>query len=442
MFLQRPLQLREPVPWTPRHLVQVDEAQRMSPHRHGQPKNHRGQIEKSGRNVCWHAPSSKYTRLTTIWDRPTNETHSLAPHAIASHRAATRFDTTTTSVLSTFDFHVSDSQVEPSSRRKSSASVAPLAVGPTTSAIQNERRSVAGHDTWWHIWANAVLSTNHVVVARDAEFVPLVAAHVVIGVAYWTHLACLSEFGSQVPCGKFGFARAVLGFYIGFLVAALQLLQFVAQTALAVLEMASFLTTEFDWLANVQPLLWLLTYATIGVLHCHVGRCRVACVGTLLMILGSWPQLGIDVVWKDHNNTILTSVGSTYVATLHLIAFSYIGVEAHTTVTYHVREPSTALPKGNLYAVKTLGILNLVRLVLPLAVSSMASWAVVPARFGAAFGLVLSSARLAQTMADSNLLPPCFRLPSISPPGDRRDLDCRIWPFVPACGISYCLALC
>ena len=64
-----------------------------------------------------------------------------------------------------------------------------------------------------------------------------------MALSYVVLCACLAEIGSAIPCrgGNYGLSRVVLGFYVGFMVGVLQLLEFILYASAAVLYVSQVL---------------------------------------------------------------------------------------------------------------------------------------------------------------------------------------------------------
>ena len=74
-----------------------------------------------------------------------------------------------------------------------------------------------------------------------------------MALSYVVLCACLAEIGSAIPCkgGNYGLSRVVLGFYVGFMVGALQLFEFILYASAAVLyisqvfKLLSFVSRQY-----------------------------------------------------------------------------------------------------------------------------------------------------------------------------------------------------
>ncbi|KAF0699576.1 Aste57867_9864 [Aphanomyces stellatus] len=306
-----------------------------------------------------------------------------------------------------------------------------------------------------HIWAmgiNTVLGCQFYGwnSALAHGFVPYMVAQSVVGATYIVYIASIAEVGGKVPGGSYGLARAVIGFYPGFLLACLEVFEYVAQSSLSVFYVGEFLTTTFEWSSAVQPVVWLVVYAALNwMLHMRlkiVFRFMVAyAIGGLLVpaflfLGGALPHTDFTTYAgaRTSNNLTEWSVGTfdaNVLATLPLVTNVFSGVESLTIVTGFAKDPAISIPRGSVLAIWTLVLLNVPMVFtvaslppglyatanatfvldtgyqLGLGVSpTLAEWLILPSQLGIAFGYMIPYARLTQAMADSKLLPGCLCL--------------------------------
>ncbi|RQM25097.1 hypothetical protein B5M09_010913 [Aphanomyces astaci] len=281
-------------------------------------------------------------------------------------------------------------------------------------------------------------------------FAPFFLAFVMMGAAYIIYVACVSEVGGKVPGGSYGLARAVLGFYPGFLLSSLELLEYTSFASVSVLYVTEFATTFFNWNEDYQPILWLLFYAVFIFILESRGKYVwwfmlvfvVLCLApTVLFVCGSLSYVNFQanaILVDDATNETTWATGdisSAFFGILPSTTVGFAGVESLTVVTGFVKDPAVAVPKGTVAAVWTLFVSN-IALILVLASlppglattstdeyfldrglslglgmsSGLSEWLMMPAQMGMAFGFFIPYARLTQAMADSNLLPSCLRL--------------------------------
>ncbi|KAF0709097.1 Aste57867_6094 [Aphanomyces stellatus] len=271
-----------------------------------------------------------------------------------------------------------------------------------------------------------------------------------MGSAYVVYVSCISEVGAKVPGGSYGLARAVLGFYPGFILGALELLEYISMGSVSVLFVADFCTHQFEWHPNYQPLLWLLEYLIFSWILSLRGKyvwpfiltmSGLAVLPVVLFLAGALghTNFAYNAIWVDAatNATSWASgnIQSAFFAWVPYTTWGFAGVESLTVVTGFVQDPTVAIPKGTVRAVRTLFLSNLCLLFvvasLPPGIattvhddyllsrgfqlgfglsSTLAEWLIIPAQLGMAFGFFIPYARLMQAMADSNLLPPWLGL--------------------------------
>ncbi|ETV70150.1 hypothetical protein H257_14315 [Aphanomyces astaci] len=306
-----------------------------------------------------------------------------------------------------------------------------------------------------HVWALGIVAViggqfygwN---VSFGAGFLPFFLSFVMMGAAYIIYVACVSEVGGKVPGGSYGLARAVLGYYPGFLLSSLELLEYTSFASVSVLYVTEFATTFFNWNEDYQPILWLLFYAVFIFILESRGKYVwwfmlvfvVLCLApTVLFVCGSLSYVNFQanaILVDDATNETTWATGdisSAFFGILPSTTVGFAGVESLTVVTGFVKDPAVAVPKGTVAAVWTLFVSN-IALILVLASlppglattstdeyfldrglslglgmsSGLSEWLMMPAQMGMAFGFFIPYARLTQAMADSNLLPSCLRL--------------------------------
>ncbi|RHZ25089.1 hypothetical protein DYB37_012259 [Aphanomyces astaci] len=254
----------------------------------------------------------------------------------------------------------------------------------------------------------------------------------------------------ELPGGSYGLARAVLGFYPGFLLGSLEILEYTSFASVSVLYVTEFATTFFNWNEDYQPILWLLFYAVFIFILESRGKYVwwfmlvfvVLCLApTVLFVCGSLSYVNFQanaILVDDATNETTWATGdisSAFFGILPSTTVGFAGVESLTVVTGFVKDPAVAVPKGTVAAVWTLFVSN-IALILVLASlppglattstdeyfldrglslglgmsSGLSEWLMMPAQMGMAFGFFIPYARLTQAMADSNLLPSCLRL--------------------------------
>ncbi|ETV97441.1 hypothetical protein H310_09769 [Aphanomyces invadans] len=301
-----------------------------------------------------------------------------------------------------------------------------------------------------HVWALGVVSViggqfygwNE---SFKVGFLPYFISQLFMGVAYVIYVSCIAEVGGKVPGGSYGLARAVLGFYPGYLLSCLEFLEYTSYASVSVVYVTDFVTTHLKMNSEYQPLVWLLFYAIcIGFLDSrgkYMWRCMlVLLVASLLpgvlFIFGSLPYVNFkkNAILHNFDNGETTwatgTISTAFFAILPSTTVGFAGVESPTVNTGFVKDPAVNIPKGTRAAVWTLLASN-IAMVLVLAslppgleiiatdefclnrglylgmgfTSRTAEWILIPAQIGTAIGFSIPIARLTQAMADSNLLP-------------------------------------
>ncbi|CAK4125186.1 unnamed protein product [Aphanomyces euteiches] len=117
-----------------------------------------------------------------------------------------------------------------------------------------------------HIWALGILCVigGHYYgwnTAYATGFIPFFCSQAMMGTMFIAYVACISEVGGKVPGGSYGLARAVLGFYPGFMLGCLELLEYVSFGSVSILYVADFMTEYFEWPRHYEPIVWLILYA-------------------------------------------------------------------------------------------------------------------------------------------------------------------------------------
>ncbi|RHY58161.1 hypothetical protein DYB30_012181 [Aphanomyces astaci] len=288
---------------------------------------------------------------------------------------------------------LSRTSITPTLSIKSFTTRPATSLGPTAPAdgckvveINHALVDPADKATTIHVWALGIVAViggqfygwN---VAFGAGFVPFFLSFVMMGAAYIIYVACVSEVGGKVPGGSYGLARAVLGFYPGFLLSSLELLEYTSFASVSVLYVTEFATTFFNWNEDYQPILWLLFYAVFIFILESRGKYVwwfmlvfvVLCLApTVLFVCGSLSYVNFQanaILVDDATNETTWATGdisSAFFGILPSTTVGFAGVESLTVVTGFVKDPAVAVPKGTVAAVWTLFVSN-IALILVLA---------------------------------------------------------------------------
>ncbi|CAK4818810.1 unnamed protein product, partial [Aphanomyces euteiches] len=350
--------------------------------------------------------------------------------------------------------------VESKSTRESTAHGVKKGPGDPTNGyavVQVDKTQVESSDcaSTIHIWALGVVAViggqyygwN---ASYASGFVPFFCAQLMMGTAYVVYVACISEVGGKVPGGSYGLARAVLGFYPGFVLGCLEILEYTSFASVSVLYVVGFATDYFGWNPSYQPLLWFLFYAVFIVLLESKGRYVwrfmlvfvVLCLlPSVLYVFGSICYMDLKtngaLIDLDTNATTWATgdLGSAFFSLLPSTTVAYGGIESLTVVTGFAKDPAYSIPKATVAAVWTLFVSNIALVLVAAALppgldttasdgyfldrglnlafgfsSDLSEWLMIPAQMGMAFGFFIPYARLTQAMADSNLLPAFIRV--------------------------------
>ncbi|OQR88946.1 Amino Acid-Polyamine-Organocation (APC) Family, partial [Achlya hypogyna] len=231
-----------------------------------------------------------------------------------------------------------------------------------------------------HIWALGVVCVMGGQLygwnaAFATGFVPYAVSQVITGAAYVVYISSAAEVSGKIAFsgGSYGLTRITLGFYAGFLVGFLELLEYIASASVSVSYVAEFLATEFDIGEAYLPLMWFIFYIVfITIFHLrgkYVWSFMVvfalACIAPSVLLvvtnlhhadLGRYGGL-VDnstgsVVWASG------TLSSAYFTWLPYTSWAYAGVECLTLVTSMTTDPKDTIPRGMVAATWTLFISN------------------------------------------------------------------------------------
>ncbi|OQR82199.1 Amino Acid-Polyamine-Organocation (APC) Family [Achlya hypogyna] len=286
--------------------------------------------------------------------------------------------------------------------------------------------------------------------ALATGFVPFVASQLCTSAAYVIYISSIAEVSCKVPFAgvSYSLTRITLGYFTGFLVGFLELLEYVASASVSVGYVGEFLTTTFDWDPRFQPLIWFVFYAVFVALFQLPGRiywrfmvvfALLCALPTPLIIVAGFMagDLRANAAFNATSGSPVWATGTletAYFAWLPYTTWAFAGVESLTLVTGAVVEPKKTMPRGMLLAVWSLCVSNIALLfVVPslppgiaacvddvfplnngfslLGISdSMGQWLIFPAQVGMAAGFFLPYGHLTQSLANSNMLPPMLGL--------------------------------
>ncbi|EQC27348.1 hypothetical protein SDRG_14872 [Saprolegnia diclina VS20] len=305
---------------------------------------------------------------------------------------------------------------------------------------------------WVQIWAFGVVIVAGGqyygwTAAYATGFLPIMISQLVMGLAFVIYMACAAEVCGKIAFsgGSYGLSRVTLGFYCGYLIGILELIEYITYAAVSFVFIGNFCTDELGMPWTYQPLVHLTCYVVSIGFYQLPGRYLwpsmtvfgfVCGLPLLLYILAACPFADLATNGKLQTDTSASAwatgdLSSAYFAWAPLTTWAYAGIESLTLVTDLTIDPLVTMPRGIFATVATnfllnVGLVFVVPAVAPglvaaaenpsyplnpgfalgLGLSDMGGkWLMLPAQFGMAFGFVLPYARLAQALADSHLLP-------------------------------------
>jgi len=261
------------------------------------------------------------------------------------------------------------------------------------------------------------------------------------------YMCCTAEVIGKIAFsgGAYGLSRVTLGFFWGFIVGYMELLEYVAYTAVSVVFIANFICDCLGINPYFEPLIWLLFYI-LAILLFHKGGkfmwnfiviFSIPClIPIILYCFGvvkytNFPEYGA-LRNENNENPIYFSgnLATGFINILPYTTWAYGGIESLALVTNMATDPQKTIPKGILASVISLFVSNIA---LVCIVSSMppglneiiaadyplnygyqlvygmsdmtSSLLMLPAQIGMALGFMLPYGRLTQSLAESNLVP-------------------------------------
>jgi len=321
--------------------------------------------------------------------------------------------------------------------------------GATSTTIHSSSEQVAHIK---HIWAFGIVTViggqyygwN---AALEGGFIPYLLIQFIMGTAFIAYMCCASEVIGKIAFsgGAYGLSRVTLGFYAGFIVGYMELLEYVAYTAVSVVYVAKFLTDYCGSDPRYEPLFWLVYYIiTIRIYH-QGGKFlwnfmlvfAMACLLPLVIYcFCAMPYVNYSkyATLSDENGTNPSYFGDNVaydmMKFLPYTTWAYGGVESLALVTSLAVNPKKTIPLGIMSSVITLFVTNIsvvcimsamppginetIALQYPTnlgytlafnAPDSVSTMLMLPAQIGMAMGFMLPYARLTHSLAESNLLP-------------------------------------
>jgi len=298
-----------------------------------------------------------------------------------------------------------------------------------------------------------------------------------VGLAYVNLALSLSEICSTISFsgGAYGMTRVVLGFYVGFLVAAFELMEYITYISAAALFIARFMCDELGWESDYIPLICLVFYLCMIALvlegnHVFWRVNKLMAIGIvsiiIIYILGSlqftnldrYARLNID---DDANANVQETAGDrqywfaggmvAFLRAVPLMTWGFGGIEATALVTDIIENPRVNVSYGISAAVLTLFVCMICVMfvgsslpsdglqlfaamnyymdsgfVLMGISTSAAHWLVLPAQFAMGGGFFVPAAKLYHAISESHLLPPFLQVHHFHPKQKIQDADASI----------------
>ena len=296
-------------------------------------------------------------------------------------------------------------------------------------------------------------------------------AQILMGMAYIVLVLCIVEVSSslQFSGGCYGLARVVVGFYPGFLVGYLQLIEFTVYTSSAVLFVSDTIVSSCEISVYYTPLFTLILYVImVGAVN-HDDQSMwtfskfIAILSLILIaiyVLASYGWVhfdryaGLTDDTVNRNNAWFNGGFSSFIRVFPLTTWSYGGIESLALTLSNLNEPITTFRDGSIAAVLTLFVSNILLLFSwacqPPGISSTLTlefpmspiytavfhWPVVvsnlltlPGNVAMAYGFVYPSGKLLQSLSNSNLVPMIFNLSSQDNP-KRAVIYCAVFGYI------------
>jgi amino acid transporter len=319
----------------------------------------------------------------------------------------------------------------------------------------NEVLNTSAKANAFHLWALGITTVMGGMyygwnVALVNGFGYYIVIQTLMGLAYICYVCCAAEIIATIAFsgGAYGLSRVVLGFYPGFIIGCMELLEYTAMTSVSVIFIARQITDAMQCTQGVEPVIWLFTYVAM------LSICsRKKLLWASYVILAALSILPVVVYclaalnWTNferyaslhssagHSDWFTGSFSTAFMTHLPYTTWAYAGIESLSLMTSMTVQPKLTFARGVIPSTITLfvcntflvfamasmppGILSTASLSMPLsnAFEMMFGWKessynllLLPAQFGMAIGFVVPYGKVMQSMADSNLLPPILGL--------------------------------
>eukprot|EP01040_Poterioochromonas_malhamensis_P017031 gene17031-19483_t len=184
----------------------------------------------------------------------------------------------------------------------------------------------------------------------------LFLGHALVGLMYVLLAICFAELTSVVPFsgGSFGFCRAALGPFWGFMVGASEVLENIMKVVVCVYLIASACTSVFKTKAHFTPCWILVCYVLLFAIHLRGGSffCNtiiilgLISIGTVLMFcIGNTKDIDVELYGQIDNSTF-DGHGEDFLSSLYLVIWVYIGLEIVPQTCERVKDVHKNLPRA------------------------------------------------------------------------------------------------
>ena len=165
----------------------------------------------------------------------------------------------------------------------------------------------------------------------------LLLAHALIGTMYLLLSFCFAELVSIVPFagGSFGYCRASLGPFWGFMVGASEVLENVLKVVVTVILIGAAITAVFETKKKMEPFWHAIAYTVIYGVHLRGGAllwytvimCGFCTMVLILMFcVGNMKDMDIEL-WGRIQQSSFEGEGKDFLGTLYYPIWIYIGLE-------------------------------------------------------------------------------------------------------------------
>lgn len=182
-------------------------------------------------------------------------------------------------------------------------------------------------------------------------FKKLLLGHALVGLMYVLLAICFAELTSIVPFagGSFGFCRAALGPFWGFMVGASEVLENIMKVVVCVFLISASCTIVFKTKQHFMPLWMMMWYTLLFAVHLRGGSffwntiiiLGVISIGTVLMFcIGNTKTIDIKL-YGQIDNSKFSGDTEEFLGSLYLLIWVYIGLEIVPQTCERVKDVSS-----------------------------------------------------------------------------------------------------